>query len=393
MKSLLICFILSFLSGCGVLANQAAAEHDEGHPQSGGAITYTTADVRTIMRRTRPKTGEIPEVVCTEPTPDVAKALSSAFSASAKGNSGSVGGDLSLSQSTAQALAELGGRSTALLALRDGLFRTCEAYANGSIGSAAYALVLSRYGQLMTTLFLAENIRGATRDGQATVKSPATTPPAANPNTTPASASTDNTTAGHGTVPALGPAGSGGDVDGSYMKVAAASPGSPHAAAPGAGGSPAGGTPGSTPGAVTPPPPTAEPASVTSAPTASSTAVLALARMNEDYFALDVDLLPQLLVACINEFDPTVGSTRGENTWVRTACNNLNSGDTLKTLLHDRVSLLRPVAPQVDPSPSSSGTPHASQPQAAASGSTDSSAPARGAAAAAASSAGADGAS
>jgi hypothetical protein len=55
----------------------------------------------------------------------------------------------------------LAGRSTALLGLRDGLFRACEAYANGVIGADAYALVLSRYGQLMTTLFLGQDVTGA----------------------------------------------------------------------------------------------------------------------------------------------------------------------------------------------------------------------------------------
>jgi hypothetical protein len=77
--------------------------------------------------------------------------------------------------------------------------------------------------------------------------------------------------------------------------------------------------------------------------------------MNEDYFALDIDLLPQLLVACINEFDPTViGGSRAANTWLQAACNNLNSGDTLQTLLKNRASLQRQVAPQVDPGASAS---------------------------------------
>ena len=361
MKPLLICLLVWCLSGCGVLANQAAAGHDDRRLQA-GVTTYTTAEVRTITRRAPLRTGQ-PEVVCTEPTPDVAMALSTAFQASAKGNSSTAGGEVGVSQSTAEALAELGGRSTALLALRDGLFRTCEAYANGSIGSAAYALVLSRYGQLMTTLFLAEDIRGSVRDGQAAVKSPAVSPPSASPPSTspgdtPAPAHTDNSGTSQGTPT---PTGSSGDDGGSYIKVATtpAGGGAGHAATPDSGGGKGGTKPGTTPNpnpsAPTPTPPTGQPAQVTQAPAASATAAAALTRMNEDYFALDIDLLPQLLVACINEFDPTViGGARAANTWLQAACNNLNSGDTLQTLLKNRASLQRQVAPQVDPGASAS---------------------------------------
>ena len=90
--------------------------------------------------------------------------------------------------------------------------------------------------------------------------------------------------------------------------------------------------------------------------------------MNEDYFALDIDLLPQLLVACINEFDPTMmGASRGANTWLQTVCNNLNINNNLQTLLKDRAALQHQVAPQVDPAASPpSTTQHGPTPQAGA---------------------------
>jgi hypothetical protein len=100
-------------------------------------------------------------IVCTEPSPDVAKALATAAELSAQGGNGPASGSLAASGASAEAVAELAGRSTALLGLRDGLYRACEAYANGVIGQDAYALVLSRYGQLMTTLFLGQDITGA----------------------------------------------------------------------------------------------------------------------------------------------------------------------------------------------------------------------------------------
>jgi hypothetical protein len=68
----------------------------------------------------------------------------------------------SFNSASAEAIKELAGRSTALLGLRDGLFRACEAYSNCIIGDAAYALVLTRYGQLMTTLYLGQDVSGPT---------------------------------------------------------------------------------------------------------------------------------------------------------------------------------------------------------------------------------------
>src|SRR5262249_19131837 len=162
---------------------------------------------------------------------------------------------------------ELGGRSTALLALRDGLFRTCEAYANGSIGSAAYALVLSRYGQLMTTLFLAEDLRAAVRSNLAKASSTSSVAP----DTTPASTS------------AGADGGAGTDDKPPTAPQALATPASRQGAAvdSSADGAAAGSA--------------AAPSSTSGTPT--TYAALALARMNEDYFALDVDIVHQLIVA------------------------------------------------------------------------------------------------
>lgn len=129
--------------------------------QFGGAqAMMTTADVRMVTARPAPlRPGQT--VFCAEPSPDVAKALSTAASISAQGGDGTVTAQAGAAFARAEALTELAGRTTALVALRDGLFRTCEAYANGAIGDAAYALVLSRYGQLMVTLFLGQNAQGA----------------------------------------------------------------------------------------------------------------------------------------------------------------------------------------------------------------------------------------
>jgi len=162
-------FAALVLVGCSILEDDVA----RGYAQSGSLTqaTFTTADVRIITQRYRP--GSPNPIICTEPSPDVAKALSAAAQASGSGGNGATTGSFGAGAASAEAAFALAGRSTALLGLRDGLYRACEAYANGVIGADAYALVLSRYGQLMTTLFLGQDVTGATgTEAGASIQSP-----------------------------------------------------------------------------------------------------------------------------------------------------------------------------------------------------------------------------
>jgi hypothetical protein len=97
------------------------------------------------------------KVLCAEPSPDVANALSTTLSLAAKGGSGGATGEGSLGYGTSEAILAMAGRTASVVALRDGLFRACEAYANGIIGRNAYGLILSQYGDVLVTLMLGEN--------------------------------------------------------------------------------------------------------------------------------------------------------------------------------------------------------------------------------------------
>jgi hypothetical protein len=238
---------------------------------------FTTADARIITERKHPVTGQ--DVVCTEPSPDVAKAISTAFALSGQGSNtppagasgtpspGTVTASGGTSMGSAEAVAELAGRSTALLGLRDGLFQACQAYANGVIGADIYALIVSRYGQLMTTLFLGQDIAGI----------PQSTAVAQSP-----SISATATTA----------PGSGG--------------GSPNAAV----NVPAGTPPGSLAGAV---------------PAPAAGAANALTRMNEDYLNLDYNTIHSLAIVCINRSDRTnlAGNEKQLSPWMDEVCKSL----------------------------------------------------------------------
>jgi hypothetical protein len=114
------------------------------------------ANVRFVNERGREIAGRdhLLPTMCTEPAPDVAVAFGTSLAASANINAqnGQGGGSGGFGASTNEAAMQLAGRTAGVLALRDGLYATCQAYANGALGQSAYALGLSQYGNLLVAL-------------------------------------------------------------------------------------------------------------------------------------------------------------------------------------------------------------------------------------------------
>lgn len=334
MRSFLVASAAVALCSCSILDTDVQRGYELGPGWTTGSA-FTTADVRMVTQRTHPLLGN--QIVCTEPAPDVAKALSTAAALSAQGGNGVASGGFGASGSSAEALAELAGRSTALLGLRDGLYRACEAYANGVLGQDAYALVLTRYGQLMTTLFLGQDITGAAgAEGKAAIASdvlqavfdqPASGDSKNGTTTTtttkPASKTSGGTSDAGKTDPAApavvvaavdasdkprpqpavyGAAGDGSTVPQSFQLAQAAKPKPAPAADPAPANNAA---PSNTAGSNKQDPTTGSQPVAASAAGVSAAAALTLGRMNEDYFGLDNNPLHLLLVACISENDPT----------------------------------------------------------------------------------------
>lgn len=134
-------------------------------------ILTTSADVRFILRD-KPKDMSLGHVrnpnfiTCAEPSPDIAKAISSslntAFSAAAylpNGINPKIAAAISREHATA--MAQLTERLTTVQLLRDALYRACEAYANGAMSSTSYAVILSRFDDSMVTLLQSELAAGA----------------------------------------------------------------------------------------------------------------------------------------------------------------------------------------------------------------------------------------
>ena len=317
---------LLLLSGCSILDTKSERGYSEdgswsasaGKDNNPAGTTFTTADVRVITQRMHPVL-KVP-VVCVEPSPDVADALSSAAGLTAKGGTTTVNGTLSLTGASSEAVAELAGRSTALLGLRDGLFEACQAYGNGAIGQDTYALITSVYGQLMTTLFLAQD--ATTPSAQAAAN-------ATSPNIPQSAGSSSNDGGGTGKQPKSGNTTS----DASYeattsgqpdVKLAADQAGLPIQLV--ANPSPTkakelNGAPTTNDGAST----ADKQVAAGVGGNALAANPLALVRMNEDF--MHGGLLRTLLVACINEYDPSrdrEGMGDAVNKFLEGVCNQMN---------------------------------------------------------------------
>lgn len=97
-------------------------------------------------------------IICTEPSPDVATTIANSFG----GGVSILGqGSASLSAQQVEGLVQLGERTAAIQLLRDKMYQTCLAYANGAISGTTYSLLMSRLDDSIVTLSLGDGAAGA----------------------------------------------------------------------------------------------------------------------------------------------------------------------------------------------------------------------------------------
>jgi len=144
------CVLATALGGCAIFADPNAWPQkfkygDSANLASGANVRYVNDRLRDMPGRE----GRPLATMCTEPAPDVAVAFGTSLGASANISGQGSGG---FGAGTSEAAMQLAGRTAGVLALRDGLYATCQAYANGALGQSAYALGLSQYGNLLVAL-------------------------------------------------------------------------------------------------------------------------------------------------------------------------------------------------------------------------------------------------
>lgn len=93
-------------------------------------------------------------VVCAEPSPDVFATAAVGAALNAKLGKEDVGAALS----SAEMAGALGLRTQTIQLLRDGLYRTCEAYLNGVIQEDAYQRIIAAYDEVLITLIAVEGL-------------------------------------------------------------------------------------------------------------------------------------------------------------------------------------------------------------------------------------------
>lgn len=103
-------------------------------------------------------------IICAEPSPDVANAISQALKATLDTliQKGEVKGEISgtYARSATESVAQLGQRIATIQLLRDELSDLCRSYANGAVSSTTYTLRLSRLDKKMVTLLVSEASAG-----------------------------------------------------------------------------------------------------------------------------------------------------------------------------------------------------------------------------------------
>ena len=155
---------------CIALTACEGSTHKSREAFGGGEVLLTSADLRMAVSKPAnfdAKNGRaIPlQITCAEPSPDIAKAVQESFGLGAGGGvaipaQGSGEAAIAIASARAEAAAQLGERLATIQLLRDGLYRACEAYANGAFSEVTYAVLLSRYDDTMVSLLMGELAAG-----------------------------------------------------------------------------------------------------------------------------------------------------------------------------------------------------------------------------------------
>ncbi len=165
-KTSIIVLLGVALTGCTSAEwNSIHRSHQLGDDQIRTLIS--DAKQRIVLTKNRAEVtnvdgSKIERVVCAEPSPDVAQAVSSSISAAfEKTGAGGQGLSVDAAAKFGESVAQLGERMAVIQLIRDKMYRACEAYANGAVDKAAYTLMLARLDKTMVTLLSQEMAAGA----------------------------------------------------------------------------------------------------------------------------------------------------------------------------------------------------------------------------------------
>lgn len=103
-------------------------------------------------------------IACAEPSPDAMSAYAAEFSAElAKSSADGGNRSAAIKGALQEAAAFIGMRTPSIQLLRDAMYRTCEAYANGGIDKGQYELAMRRYQRYTVAMMAIEQLTQAGR--------------------------------------------------------------------------------------------------------------------------------------------------------------------------------------------------------------------------------------
>jgi hypothetical protein len=148
------------------ITNTAIGSHEGDVPELAGLSVDAKQRLiwgpkRHIMTLNKDGTQVIAErrIICAEPSPDALSALSANVSAQASLDiAGRGSGSGQFERSFAEAVQNIGKRTVTVQVLRDGLYRACEAYANGVLDEFGYGLILNQVDNIMVKLIALESL-------------------------------------------------------------------------------------------------------------------------------------------------------------------------------------------------------------------------------------------
>lgn len=166
-KSLIISGILVTLSGCG------ATHFNEKQTVETNEVVFLDAKQRSVFRVDATQKVDVDgkeelvnfSGICAEPSPDAISSLATSLGVEL---SVADKGKLGISQSISEAVGNIGIRTAAIQALRDMMYRNCEAYGIGAVSKMGLETLQRRFQTTMVAILAIEQLTGA-------VKAPAIT--------------------------------------------------------------------------------------------------------------------------------------------------------------------------------------------------------------------------
>ena len=162
--SLIVLIITICMCGC----SSGSAIFRQTEIDAGGKSVVLDAEQRLVFNMAARKDENFSgrndpvRIVCPEPSPDVAKAISSALSGTLKATVASYGGgEGQFASSAAETIVQLGERLATIQLLRDELADLCRSYANGAVSVTTYTIRLSKLDKKMVTLLVAASAASA----------------------------------------------------------------------------------------------------------------------------------------------------------------------------------------------------------------------------------------